>query len=480
MSIQPKKFSDFLTSVNTNLTIPVKNYYWTEKHCKALLNNIALVGRNSKKDSHFMGSIVQTLYENQGTSEYVIIDGQQRVITMILIYIALYKLAKKMGKSNEKYQTIANDIFHSILMKKFGKTAGNLKAKENYQDVLKYIIVTDNIEITSDLEPFTKLIKSFKYITKKITEENFGAIRRGLSKLIFVEINLENKYVEYYNKLLSFNDTGNDEELKLHLRYNVKLGVKFTYPFLMKVYYDYDNKVISKAVFIEILLLIQMFVWRRIVANYPTTGLSKIFMNLHNLIDTKNYLHSVQKNLLHHPLPKDEEIRRILKEKDMYNIKQEYKIYLFEKLENYQNNKIKINWLDKANVEHIFPPYPVQQWETELGNEFREMQKYLHTLGNLTISDNAGAMENLYFTEKRDMNMGDKRQGYKYSKLWLNKSLQKLDKWDKKALEARTQELTERFLKIWQLPNIKGVTSNQAKSSTTGIIQRILSKIFGK
>jgi len=485
MAIIPKKFNEFLTLSNTTFTIPVyqRNYCWTEDHCKELFGNILNTGRNNKITTHFIGSIVYSMFEKttnneKQSKECVIIDGQQRVITIILIYIALYKLAKRMSEKNKKYTTIANEIFTSLFMNKFWTNNVKLKPSESYQEVLRYIVVTNEVVVTEDLKPFARIIRNYKYFTKMLREENFDFIKRGLDKLIFAEIVVDNEYVDYYTKLLSStNET--DEDIKSNLKTNIKLGTKFTYPFLMKVYYDYDHKVINKATFIEILSLLQTFVWRRFIVGLSTSGLSKVFMNLHSKIDKGNYLHSLQKTLIDNGFPTDAEITKALKTKDIYNFKPEYRSYLFEKLESYQNKEaISLNF-DRANVEHIFPPKPAPKWKEKLSKEdYKEMKKYLNTIGNLTLSKNWGAMENLYFTEKRDMNSNGKEQGYKYSKLWLNSSLKKLNEWNKKTLEDRTREITERFLKVWKMPtNMKGIST---AGKEEGIISKIFGKIFGK
>ena len=45
--------------------------------------------------------------------------------------------------------------------------------------------------------------------------------------------------------------------------------------------------------------------------------------------------------------------------------------------------------------------------------------------------------------------------GYRDSRLWMNKCLSSLDKWDEVEIEKRFLSIKERFLKIWQYPNIR-------------------------
>ena len=53
------------------------------------------------------------------------------------------------------------------------------------------------------------------------------------------------------------------------------------------------------------------------------------------------------------------------------------------------------------------------------------------------------------------MNIDGKEQGYKFSRLWLNRDLKEKDKWNKEEIEKRANEISERFMKIWEMPEIE-------------------------
>ncbi len=57
------------------------------------------------------------------------------------------------------------------------------------------------------------------------------------------------------------------------------------------------------------------------------------------------------------------------------------------------------------------------------------------------------------------MNSKDGEQGYKFSRLWLNRDLKELDKWDIATLEKRFETISKRFLEIWKIPEITVVTN---------------------
>lgn len=155
--------------------------------------------------------------------------------------------------------------------------------------------------------------------------------------------------------------------------------------------------------------------------------------------------------------PKDYEIQNALKEKDIYNIRSKNRIYLLERLENYQNNEpVNIEVNPDITIEHIFPRNPDPEWKQKLSEEEYNYIKehYLNTIGNITLSGNNRILGNKYFTEKQEMNVNGKEQGYKFSRLWLNRDLKDATKWGKEEIEKRINIMTERFLKVWPFPEV--------------------------
>jgi hypothetical protein len=197
-------------------------------------------------------------------------------------------------------------------------------------------------------------------------------------------------------------------------------------------------------------------------------------MNFYDKVDINNYLHSVQKALLKLPgnsrFPRNNEVIEILKLKDVYNIKSKNRTYLLERLENFDNREpVIIEGNSDITIEHIFPQNPDPKWKIDLGTDDYNYIKenYINVVANLTLSGNNGKLSNKPFLEKREMNIDGKEQGYKFSRLWMNKYLSIVDKWDKAEIERRFTIIAERFVKIWELPNI--VIDDQADNNEVNI-----------
>ncbi len=185
-------------------------------------------------------------------------------------------------------------------------------------------------------------------------------------------------------------------------------------------------------------------------------------MTLYDKVEYNNYLVSIQKSLMQRSgvqrFPRNTETVNALKEKDVYNIKPKNRTYLLERIENFQNNEpVHIEGNSDITIEHIFPQNPDPKWKIELGSDEYNFIKenYLNTIGNLTLSGNNGKLGNKSFEDKKVMNIDGNEQGYKFSRLWLNRDLKEKTKWDKEEIEMRANQIAERFLKIWQIPDIE-------------------------
>jgi len=96
---------NFLQVPNVQFVIPVyqRNYDWTNTECKDLLNDIISV-ESENRGTHFIGSIVfihEGTYSTNEVKELVIIDGQQRLTTINILYVALYRFAKENNRGQD-------------------------------------------------------------------------------------------------------------------------------------------------------------------------------------------------------------------------------------------------------------------------------------------------------------------------------------------------------------------------------------------
>ncbi|MBK8483499.1 MAG: DUF262 domain-containing protein [Saprospiraceae bacterium] len=556
----------FLSQTKTQFIIPVyqRNYDWTEDQCRQLFYDILEVG-SKPGSTHFIGSIVfihDGVYTSSEVRQLVVIDGQQRLTTFSLLYLALYKFAQECGhegNANEIYDTYLVNIYVNEENSKL-----KLKQSDTNAKALKFLITNNN---PKDYGEYSKVINNFNYFKQNINQDNFPTILNGLNSLLFVEISLERgkddpqrifeslnstglelsqadlirnyilmglepseqvrifesfweiiesnakdyskeesrvsdfirdyltfkikkipnknsvyeefklRYPErnskfynetikelkefsfYYSKLINPSKE-EDNEIRKEFNFINRLEINVSFPFLLPVYNDYVNNIIDKSTVVNILKLIQSYTWRRFILGLPTNALNKMFLNLYSDITKTNYYQSLEKALVKKKsiqrFPNNKEIEIALAEKDVYNIQSKNRIYLLELLENYNNREYVSVENPDITIEHIYPQNPDAKWYDMLDeSSTKEMQdKYLNTIANLTLSGNNGSLGNKMFSDKKILNKDDKQQGYIFSRLWLNQYLKEIDEWNIETIQKRYTLLLERFLQIWQYPDI--------------------------
>lgn len=556
---------NFLQSPNVQFVIPVyqRNYDWKNTECKELLNDIISV-ETEDRGTHFIGSIVfihDGTYSTSEVKELVIIDGQQRLTTINILYVALYRFAKE----NNKFQD-SERLYNMFLTNQYVQNeSSKLKLKQTDSNSLAFKAIMLGTE--KEYGIYSNVVENYNYFRSIITIENFDLILKGINRLIFVEISLERSKDDPQRIFESLNSTGLDlsqsdlirnfilmdlppkeqnrifeniwnpieenakdltkqcslvsdfirdyltlrnkkipnknkvytefksiynnkkeesynqeleniKSLSVHykkfinpfvvtdlnirkeLEYINRLEINVAYPFLLQVFEDTENGLLSKDDLIKILKLIQSYAWRRFIVGLPTNALNKIFMSLYSEVDTEEYYNSIAKVLLKKKgrakFPTNEDLKTALKDKDLYNTQPKNRNYLFEMLENYNNREyVNTNNID-ITIEHIFPRNPNEIWNSDLSPEdyFLFKEKYLNTIGNLTLSGNNGALSNKSFLAKKEMNNDGKEEGYIYSRLWLNTYLKSIERWNVSFYEKRFNIIYERFLNIWEYPNV--------------------------
>ena len=271
------------------------------------------------------------------------------------------------------------------------------------------------------------------------------------------EMNIEEviQDVRYYSKIfvkLAF-EKESDKEILSAIQDINDLRVEVSYPFIIEVLDDYSKAVITKDDTLSILRMVENYVLRRAICGIPTNSLNKTFATLLRGVDKTNYLENIKANFLlmegYKKFPSDEEFRSQFPIVPIYTFR--VVSYVLGKLENSQHGKEPIS-VENYTIEHIMPQKtPLSKpWIDEIGQNWEQVhQKYLHTIGNLTLTGYNSELSNLSFLEKRNRD-----GGFNSSSLQLNSELAKLDHWNKDEIERRAQLLTEQALKIWSVPQL--------------------------
>lgn len=235
-----------------------------------------------------------------------------------------------------------------------------------------------------------------------------------------------------------------------------ELKVDVAFPFLLELYHDYANNILSAADFVAAVRLIEAYVFRRGICAIPTNSMNKTFATFAKTLRKDRYLESLQAHFLTLPsyrrFPGDDEFRRDLHTRDLYNFRS--RSYWLRRLENHgRKERVPV---DEYTIEHILPQNPdlPAAWRQALGTDWQRVQEqWLHTLGNLTLTGYNAEYSDRPFAEKRDM-----PGGFKESPLRVNAALGQLEEWNEARIQERAGRLADQALTVWTAPRLDDST----------------------
>lgn len=560
MKATEARLLDFLKR-SQQFVIPIyqRTYSWTLEQCRQLWEDVMRAGQRDDIPAHFIGSVVyieQGLYQVSGISPLLVIDGQQRLTTAMLLLEALSRhlgenevidgfSAMKLrnyyllnpyesGERNYKLlltQTDKESLLALIRQKPLPENC-SLRVRENFeyfydqisklhgdfmalcQGLSKLLIVDvalnrgqDNPQLIFEsmnstgkalsqadlvrnyvlmgLEPehqtqlyddywrpmelafgqkgYSDYFDSFmrNYLTVKTGEipridDVYDAFKRYARKPAVMEAGMEalvadiRTYADYFCALTLNKES--DKTLAMAFQDLRELKVDAAWPFLLVLYHDYKQGVLSSADFLSATRLIESYIFRRAVCAIPTNSFTKTFATFYKVLDKTRYLESIQAHLLNLPsyrrFPDNREFQHELKLRDLYNFRS--RSYWLRRMENHDRKERVC--VDEYTIEHIMPQNKnlPMNWRKELGSDWQRIHsRLLHTLGNLTLTGYNSRYSDRSFAKKRDI-----EGGFKQSPLRLNAGLGQCEKWDRAAMQKRAQRLADFALEVWEMPSL--------------------------
>ncbi len=110
-------YDDIIKKTDVQYTIPVyqRNYTWEKEHCDKLLEDIL----NSVKfdRNHFLGSLVYSVSKRNDIRSWPIIDGQQRLTTIMLLLKAIDDCIE--DKSNITKMKIRKNLYNELCEERY-------------------------------------------------------------------------------------------------------------------------------------------------------------------------------------------------------------------------------------------------------------------------------------------------------------------------------------------------------------------------
>ncbi len=356
-----------------------------------------------------------------------------------LIFESLNSTGKKLESSDLIRNFMLMDL-HPIEQERFYKNywvkIEELTGNNIAEFIRNYLIYKNQIWVKKD--DVYEVFKKFSFDELKNDKEGI------LKDLLY--------FSEIYSWLLQINKHP-DNLVNKQLERLDKLEFTVCHPYFFDAFHDLKNKVISAETVIETLKIIESYAFRKILVDNTTQGLNKMFITLSKEIKKEefweeNYLNILNLILLEKRVsqrfPTNEEFENLLINKEIYRLQAKNKNFLLQSLENYKN-AYSIN-VDELTVEHIMPQTLTKEWKIKLGENWQEVhKKYVHTLGNLSLTAKNSELSNNSFEDKQQID-------FQTSKLKLNYKLDKVTAWNEEKIIERAKDLVKNAKDIWPFP----------------------------
>ena len=570
------KLLEFLYPPKSVFRIPVyqRKYEWTLEQINKYFNDIENIALNEEIEGHFLGTVVfvKSSFPNMG-SDYIIIDGQQRITTTFLLLKALYDSIDNRNTQTDiretyfenrnvdeefKYKLISVEddrkdfvelLVHNIndrpskihmnfkqlvyLIQHSKATPEQLynalqkirivyieleqgKKEENPQVIFEslnstglsltesdlirnYLLMNEkpseqehlyknywllieelltNAKISDFIRDYltmktaiipnkNKVYQNFKFYIEKNNISSESVLRELL------------KYARYYSEML--NPQTENKVIQNYLLVILQLKSTVTYPYLLRLFDKfYGEQQIDMGEFSNILAIINSYLIRRSIVNFPTNALNKVFSIIGREVDKMENEQSEEESVTEYLIsrtgsalfPRNEKLKESILHEDMYNRNHRLVKLVLSQIE-IQTHKEVIDF-EGTSIEHIMPETLTPSWRVELGdNAFDDHKLYKDVLGNLTLTKYNPEISNRSFNEKVNY--------YQNSNIRLTRKISDYETWNKDSILKRGLEIYENVKNLWGMPADKQDLENvlELKSDTYYSVFELLS-VTGK
>ena len=250
MKVSNDNIDCFLTRGSSTFVIPVyqRNYDWQINQCKQLIMDIQ--GIVDTNESHFIGTIC---VKPETRKTCMLIDGQQRITTILLIFKAIYDLSDD--------NLLKEKIKSRYLLESYSKGGTRLKLKPIKKDesVFEKLISNDVFDenLFDSIEKLSNIYSNYIYIKELINNDvkdglyTISDFEDAVERLEIVELSLDNENPQVIFE--SLNSTGLDltdsdllrNYLLMSLNYEDQEHLYYNYWRKIEEYLHNDNRILE-------------------------------------------------------------------------------------------------------------------------------------------------------------------------------------------------------------------------------------------
>lgn len=159
-----------------------RNYEWNFEQCDELFMDI--INSYKRQKTHYLGNVVYYVGRNNGASysEFILVDGQQRVTTILLLLCAL---RDSISDSN-----MFESVNKRYLINDTGDNRFRIRLKQTAYDSQSFMAIIDGRPLEDDDNNVAKNYYHFKELIRQ-SDVNARDIYETIPKLEVVDVNLQ-------------------------------------------------------------------------------------------------------------------------------------------------------------------------------------------------------------------------------------------------------------------------------------------------
>ena len=171
---------EWLAAGSTTIVVPVyqRQYRWDIGGCERLLSDVRAVAAEDDAHRHFIGSILSA-HDTAAASDLILIDGQQRITTLMLLVASLHHAVK------DSDPTLAAEL-ERVLVRQDDPTRTKLRPHDAWAELYESVV----LDRRDDADRESRFDDNYAFFRSQIHAEEAPSIWRGLRRLEHVSITL--------------------------------------------------------------------------------------------------------------------------------------------------------------------------------------------------------------------------------------------------------------------------------------------------
>lgn len=172
---------DWLAAGTTTIVVPVyqRQYRWDIGGCERLLSDIRAVASEDPAHRHFIGSILSAADDTSTDTDLILIDGQQRITTLMLLVAALHHAIRDTDAALAA-------ALERVLVRSGTPVHTKLRPHDAWADLFKSVV----LDRRDDVERESRFDDNYAFFRSQIHVDEVPLIWQGLQRIEHVSITL--------------------------------------------------------------------------------------------------------------------------------------------------------------------------------------------------------------------------------------------------------------------------------------------------